>query len=160
VILGTAGVAVLVALSTTARGATQQRLISDSQAWLAISGDAISDPESIYRDCAGNSASAIATDYENLILAPILTSSAPSIDVVDVSFWNSATQTYGSSCRYASHGDRLQRVTVRTVGQGVTRTLAVVKRPPASDIPTTGVGPLPPAAGGNVIPQPNPGLVP
>jgi len=162
VILGTAGVAVLAGLATTARGAVVHRTISDGQAWLATSGDAISDPENPYSDCASNSEPQIRTDYENSIVDPITgaSMSAPTVDVISVRFWDSSTGTFGTSCRYASDGDRLQLVTIRTTVQGKTSTLSVVKRPPSTDIPSVGVGPLPPTGGGNVIPDPNPFLIP
>jgi len=160
VIVGSAGIAVLTTISSTARGAAEHRRISDAQAWLASLGDAIIDVDTYYRDCDSEpDPSVIASEYETNIIDPITSSSslAPTTDITAVEFWNSSTGNFGSTCRYSSHGDRLQRITLQTTITGKIRTLTVDKRPAVP--PTVGTLPPPaPPSGGVVVPEPNPFL--
>lgn len=155
VILGTAGVAVMTALATAAAGATTQRDVARAQQWLATAGDAIVDvdvDDDEYVACAE------VGDYQPIVDA-VRSSVAPAITVTDVEYWTAAEtwDTDVAACDYAS-GHRLQRVTVATTIDGVTRSLTVVKRPALP--PTVDVGPLPPggSGGGSVTPEPTPGL--
>ncbi len=160
VLIGTVGIAVLTALAAATRGAKTHHDLSEAQAWLASTGDAISDPDSPYVNCELTSAADIATAYELNIIAPITASTgAPTIDIISVEFWDSVLLTYGGDgdCRYDSQGDRLQRVTIETTINGDKRTLAVVKRPESPPTVNTGVPPTT-LGGGNVIPPATPGL--
>jgi hypothetical protein len=159
VILGTAGIALLTALAASARSARVHREIADAQAWLATTGDAVSDVESDYVDCDTEPDPAvIAATYEATIIAPVTAApSAPMIDIIAVEFWDSSSGSFGAACRYAPEGDRLQKITLQTTIDGDIRTLAVVKRPALE--PTHGTAPPPPpVAGGAVVPTPTPGL--
>lgn len=175
VLIGTTGIAVLVAVTASARGAGIHRDISDVQAWLANAGDALTEADSLYLPCDDASVSTwvdIADSYELNIVDPLTAASpgAPSIEIVNVEFWDSATMTWGNfigaepdDCFHSEptlptpQEDRLQRLTLQTTVDEVTRTLVVVKRP---DLPPTVNTQPPPTTlgGGNVIPTPTPGL--
>ena len=149
VILGTAGVAVLTALATTAAGASTQHGIAEAQSALATAGDAVTAVDIAgddYQDCASPAAYAARAQ-----------SAAPSVSVASVEYWTGAAWST-TNCQAAA-GERLQRVTLETEARGVTRTLSVIKRP-ATD-PTINVGPLSPSSGsgyGNVTITPTPGV--
>lgn len=151
-ILGIAGVAVLTALAAAARGAAVQREVSDAQAWLATTGDAIAAVDSVddtYIACA------TPAQYQPVVDA-VLVPDAPIVVVSDISFWDGSG--FGRTCQYAA-GNRLQEVTVQTTIDGVTRSITVVKRPALE--PTIAVGPPAPGGGGgtgSVVPRPTPGL--
>jgi type II secretory pathway pseudopilin PulG len=150
VILGTAGVAVLTALAAAATGASAHRSVSESQSALATAGDAITTVDvaaDTYQSCDG------VIEYD-----PVVQAVAPTVRVSSVEFWT-GTAWSTSDCRFSTDGERLQRITLETDGKGVTRSLAVIKRP-ATD-PTVGVGPIPPSSGtgfGNVTIVMTPGV--
>ena len=162
VLIGTVGIAVLTALATTTRGAKTHHDLSEAQAWLANAGDAISDSDSFYLSCVDESDPLqTALQYELMIIAPItMATSAPTINVINVEFWDSSIPAYSvaDDCNYGPpQGDRLQRVTIQTTVDGDTRTLAVVKRPKSPPTVNTGVPPTT-LGGGNIIPPTTPGL--
>ena len=140
VLLGTVGVAVLAAMSAAIVAARTNDELATVQSRLAQAVDAISDtePEQVpYVDCADGPpgpAYQAALDAE---FAP-----PGSIQVLSVEFWNGASGQFGTDCRTATDGDRLQRVTLRAEVDGLAREVAVVKRPFA--VPTVSVVPAPP----------------
>ena len=162
VLIGTVGVAVLTALAAAATGARVHSEVSEAQAWLANAGDALVEAESFYLSCdAEPDPAVIADQYEAQIIAPITVgASAPTIDIIDVEFWDSTVPGYSpvDACNYSTtQEDRLQRITLQTTIDGQQRQLTVVKRP---DLPPTINTQPPPTTlgGGNVIPPPTPGL--
>lgn len=161
VLLGTVGVAVLTALAAATRGAAVHRDIADAQLWLANAGDALTDDDSDYVDCVTQPDPAmIANQYEATIIAPITAAaSAPTIDIINVEFWDSVGSTYDPVvCNYGPpQGDRLQRITLQTTIDGETRTLVVVKRPALPVTVNTGVVPTT-IGGGSVVPPLTPGI--
>lgn len=153
VLLGTAGVAVLAALSTAATGAATNRTIAEVQASLATAGDAMTvadadNAQFVYEPCATPSTQA----YVDAVA-----DAAPGVTVRTVDYWSGSA--WSDTCNYAA-GQRLQRVTLAMNLDGVERTLSVVKRP-ALD-PTADLGTPSPSAGGggtgNAPVTPTPGL--
>jgi type II secretory pathway pseudopilin PulG len=151
VILGTAGVAVLTALSTTARGAAEHREISNTQASLATAGDALTkvpddlddsnltDPDN-YVPCA------TPAQYQPIVDA--VTLSTP-VTVANVAYWNTSGVPGFAGCNFPT--DRLQLITLQTTTNGAVRTLSVLKRPAEEPISTHPIPPFPPG-GTSVIP--------
>jgi type II secretory pathway pseudopilin PulG len=144
VLLGTVGVAVLAAMSAAIVAARTHDEVATVQSRLAQAVDAITDtePEQIpYIDCAdGPPLPAYQAALDAQFAPP------GSVQVLSVEFWNAGASIelgqFGSDCRTATHGDRLQRVTLQAEFDGVAREVAVVKRPFA--VPTVGVVPAPP----------------
>jgi type II secretory pathway pseudopilin PulG len=140
VLLGTVGIAVLAAMSAAIVAARTNDQLATTQSRLAQAVDAISDtePEQIaYGDCADGSPIGAYQAALDVQFAP-----PGSIEVVSVEYWNGDIGEFGSDCRTAVDGDRLQRVTLRAEVDGIAREVAVVKRPFA--VPTVGVQPAPP----------------
>jgi type II secretory pathway pseudopilin PulG len=147
-LLGTVGVAVLAAMSAAIVAARTNDELATVQSRLAQAVDAVSDtePEQIpYVDCADGPPRPAYQAALDAQFAP-----PGSVEVLNVEFWNGATGQFGLDCRTTTHGDRLQRVTLRAEVDGLARDAAVVKRPFA--VPTVGVvaaPPVPPYTGGS-----------
>lgn len=157
VLIGTTGVAVLVALGAAATGASTNRSLGDVQAALASAGDALTDTpadivDDTYLDCSAHTEADIVAAYESVVDA-----AASGVDVVDVEFWTGIAWST-ATCAYDA-GERLQRITLTATVDGTDRRLRVVKRPALE--PTVAIGPLPPGSGGDgpdVEIEPNPAL--
>jgi type II secretory pathway pseudopilin PulG len=147
VLLGVVGVAVLVAASTAVTGARTNDQIAATQASLAEAADYLTDlePENVtYQSCVAPN-NPLAT-YQTALNAQF---GAGSVLVVQVLFWDRTPETFGATCRYSA-GDRLQQVRLRSVTNGSTREVDVIKRPvPAPTIDTVPAPPAPPYAGGS-----------
>ncbi len=158
VILGSAGVGVLVALAAAATGASVQRSVATAQSSLATAGDALVTGADDYVGCDESGTDEIRSAYEATIDA-VRVDGDPDVEVVAVRFWNGTG--FGDACEFAA-GHRLQRIELRTTVRDETSTLAVVKRP--NEAPTAGLGPLPPDDGdsgdtdGSVTVELTPGL--
>lgn len=149
VLLGTVGLAVLVAMSAALVGARVNDNLAQVQQVLAEAADAMTDtqPERVaYVACSANPAAA----YQTAINA--LHPPAGSVTVGTESWDRTAgggQGAFGPTCRFVQ-GDRLQRVTLTAKVGGVLRTVKVVKRP--YTVPTADIVPAPPAppyAGGS-----------
>ena len=141
VLLGTAGVAVLVSMSAAAVGARTSDEIADVQSLLAqaivVMGD--TDPELVpYVAC--DAGSDVLTAYQGAVGATFADTRVGQVDVVAVRFWNPSTATFGASCGYGV-GDRLQEVEIAVSFAQTTRSAKVIKRPLVA--PTAGLGDIP-----------------
>lgn len=142
VLLGTAGVAVLVSMSAAAVGARTSDEIADVQSLLAEAIVAVgdTDPERVpYVPC--DSATTPLTAYAAAVDGMFDGARGGDVDVVTVRYWNSDTQQFGAACRYGE-GDRLQEVEILATYGVSSRSAVVVKRP--SNAPTAGLGSIPP----------------
>jgi type II secretory pathway pseudopilin PulG len=161
VLLGLAGVAVLVALGATIRGADTHQNVSDAQSHLASSADALTDvpgqADDNYLDCLSHSDATIEAAYQAFVDA---IPGSSGVTVVDVEYWDRALGGGGgfsSSCG-ADARDRLQRITLGAEADGVDDTIVVVKRP-AQDQTIELEAPPTTMGGGNFVPELNPDWV-
>lgn len=142
VLLGTVGVAVLVATSAALVGARTSDEKAKSQATIAEAADYMTDtdPENIpYVACNTGTTAALIQQYQNGLDARFGTGT---VSVVDVRFWDRPTGSFRTVCGYGS-GYRLQQVALQTAVSGVSRDLTVIKRP--ATIPTLDLVAAPPA---------------
>lgn len=133
VLLGAAGVAVLLATTAAITGARTSDQVAKSQEALAEAADYLTDlePENVvYQSCvppnnpAGSYQAALDTQFGTGV-----------IQVVHVLYWDQNPGAFGTSCEFAtSQGDRLQQIRLRTDTNGSVREVDVVKRP--FDVPT------------------------
>ncbi len=153
VLLGITGIAVIVAATAAVTSARTTDQIAQTQASLAEAADYLTDlePENVtYTSCeAPNDPRA---DYQLALNGQF---GAGSVEVVSVLYWDKAIAAtpvnggFGTTCRFSS-GDRLQQVRLRSVVNGSSREVDVIKRP--VDIPTISIVPaptVPPYAGGS-----------
>ncbi|WP_133870785.1 hypothetical protein [Ilumatobacter fluminis] len=150
VLLGTIGVAVLVATTAALAGARTSDEIAKSQATVAEVADFLTDtdPENVpWLDCStlADPSNDARTSYQSTLDGAF----PGSVEVVAVLFWDRTTETFSTTCGTTA-GYRLQQITFRTVVNDAEREVTVVKRPP--DVPTLDLVPAPPAppyAGGS-----------
>ncbi len=157
VLLGTAGVAVLAAMSTAAIGARVDKEIVSAQRQLSTAGDRLTDTDRLsdhYVACNGSNTGAIVGSYQGVIDAALGVPNDVKINVATgVEYWNGSG--YSSSCPAASTGKRLQKVRLSTTINGATRTVSVVMRPAATPTNSLAPAPTPPVVtggGGGVKP--------
>lgn len=159
VLLGTAGIATLTATAAALRGARVHADVAAAQNWLATAGDALAhvpaESDDNYVACDGTAAgdAAILAAYQDVIDA-VPTELVVTVD--GVTYWSSATESFGTDCRHAL-GDRLQLVRLGVVVDDVAETVTVVKRPATEPTVST----LPPPTTipvGAYEPEPTPGL--
>jgi hypothetical protein len=160
VILGTVCIGVLNAIATAAVGARIHREVSSSQAWIATFADEMVAIESQYRPCTLTYDTVLAAYQQEANAIKASLSTDATITVTAVRFWDERTLTFTTSCRLAQ-GYRLQEVSIAITQPGTTTFVTtLVKRPPPSDIPTTGTVP---ASGGvdpsTIVLAPTPGMV-
>lgn len=159
ILLGTVGVAVLVAVAATIVGARTHDAVAENQLQLAEAADVMTDtdPEAVpYVECGAGPSAAYQAVIDSLFPP------AGSIGV-SVAYWdanaNAGDGAFGTNCLFPNH--RLQEVRLSTLVDGVTRSVTVIKRPP--DVPTASTLPadtVPPYNGGagSATVSPTPGI--
>lgn len=138
VILGTAGVGVLVAMSAAAVGARTSDEVSKAQSLLAESVGFLTDTDPEHIPYAACATAGPTSAYQQRLDA--LTGG--SVRITAISYWNRTTSTFGAACRH-DQGDRLQQITVEATTGDAAVAAVIVKRP--WSIPLAGTVPAPPA---------------
>jgi len=151
VLLGTSGVAVLVATTAALTGARTSDQIAKSQATVAEVADYVvdtdDDPTKVeYRACDATSTADIIQAYQDDVDGRF---GAGVAEIVAVRFWDAPSSTFTQTCGFAS-GYRLQEVEIRSVLNPSEQSVTVVKRP--LEVPTADLAaapPVPPYAAGS-----------
>jgi type II secretory pathway pseudopilin PulG len=167
-LLSTVGVAVLVSVAASARGAGVHREVASVQAQLASVGDHLMSTDSPFRSCAhpdyrepnpdvpgeqrinNVEARQRLMEFYNAQVA-VTFSAFTDLRVTDIQFWNGTDGRWDSVCWALFQGDRMQLITLQVIDANVgANSFDVVKRPPSSDEPTAGIVTPPPlgSAGG------------
>lgn len=147
ILLGIGAVGVLVATTTAITASRANDEIAKLQAGIAEAADFLTDTEPQQVPFQSCDVPGVRDAYQAALDTRF---GAGAVEVVEVTFWNRTVDGFGTTCRDASDGDRLQKVTIRTVDDGVQRTVSVVKRP--TSIPTldlVAAPPVPPYVGGS-----------
>ncbi|MCB0966017.1 MAG: cellulose binding domain-containing protein [Ilumatobacter sp.] len=145
VLLGTAGVAVLLAMATTTIGARNHDEIANVQTWLASTGDrlmASANNESVYAatnsevpgyvPCSEATTAEILVEYQSQVDALLSGSTgAPDVRVDAVRYWNGTS--FDGSCHW-NQNHRLQQIVLSAaVPNGEREEFIVLRRPFTED---------------------------
>jgi hypothetical protein len=160
VLLGTVGVAVLVATSAAIVGARTSDEVAKSQASIAEAADYLTDtdPENVaYRACDSLSPADLMDAYQADLDTRF---SSGVVEIVEIRYWDRPSGTFSGTCGSGS-GYRLQQIEIRSVINGAPRTVSIVKRPaaiPTADVVAAPAAPPYAAGSGQVVVSLTPGI--